>query len=167
MNLNIHLAWRKTIFIRTFSLNKISFEFIFVLKGSINVIDIFIWFWKKHIQWYYYCFLYKIEQKLLLLLLSCFSRVRLCDPIDGSPPGSPVTGILQARTLEWVAISFSHWKVLNRRMICTTVIGLVSQNFQLIKRELMELLFVNTNIPVVFCFFFFLPYEQIHWHFFI
>ena len=49
-----------------------------------------------------------------LLLLSHFSRVRLCDPIDGSPPGSPVPGILQARTLEWVAISFSNawkWKV--------------------------------------------------------
>ena len=38
----------------------------------------------------------------------------LCDPVDGSPPGSPVPGILQARTLEWVAISFSNtgkWKV--------------------------------------------------------
>ena len=38
----------------------------------------------------------------------------LCDPIDGSPPGSPVPGILQARTMEWVAISFSSawkWKV--------------------------------------------------------
>ena len=35
----------------------------------------------------------------------------LCDPIDASPPGSPVPGILQARTLEWVAISFSDaWK---------------------------------------------------------
>ena len=32
----------------------------------------------------------------------------LCDPIDGSPPGSPVPGILQARTLEWVDISFSN-----------------------------------------------------------
>ena len=32
----------------------------------------------------------------------------LCDPTDGSPPGSPVPGILQARTLEWVAISFSR-----------------------------------------------------------
>ena len=32
----------------------------------------------------------------------------LCDPIDGSPPGSPVPGILQARTLQWVAISFSN-----------------------------------------------------------
>ena len=38
----------------------------------------------------------------------------LCDPIDGSPLGSPISGILQARTLEWVAISFSNagkWKV--------------------------------------------------------
>ena len=38
---------------------------------------------------------------LLLLLLSRFSPT-LCDPIDSSPPGSPVPGILQARTLEWV-----------------------------------------------------------------
>ena len=37
-------------------------------------------------------------------LQSCLT---LCDPIDGSPPGSPVPGILQARTLKWVAISFS------------------------------------------------------------
>ena len=44
-------------------------------------------------------------------LQSCLT---LCDPIDSSPPGSPVAGILQARTLEWVAISFSKawkWKV--------------------------------------------------------
>jgi len=39
------------------------------------------------------------------LLQSCLT---LCDPIDSSPPGSPVPGILQARTLEWVAISFSN-----------------------------------------------------------
>ena len=38
-------------------------------------------------------------------LQSCLTP---CDPIDGSPPGSPVPGILQARTLEWVAISFSN-----------------------------------------------------------
>ena len=38
-------------------------------------------------------------------LQSCLT---LCDPIDGSPPGSPVPGILQARTLEWVAISVSN-----------------------------------------------------------
>ena len=39
------------------------------------------------------------------LLQSCPT---LCDPRDGSPPGSPIPGILQARTLEWVAISFSR-----------------------------------------------------------
>ena len=39
------------------------------------------------------------------LLQSCPT---LCDPIDSSPPGSPVPGILQARTLEWVAVSFSN-----------------------------------------------------------
>ena len=38
-------------------------------------------------------------------LQSCLT---LCDPIDGSPPGSPVPGILQVRTLEWVAIPFSN-----------------------------------------------------------
>ena len=44
-------------------------------------------------------------------LQSCLT---LCDPTDGSPPGSPVPGILKARTLEWVVISFSNvrkWKV--------------------------------------------------------
>ena len=56
----------------------------------------------------------KLLLLLLLLLLSHFSCVWLCDPLDGSPPDSPVPGILQARTLEWVAISFSNawkWKV--------------------------------------------------------
>ena len=51
---------------------------------------------------------------LLLLARSLQLFPTLCDPIDGSPPGSPVPGILQARTLEWVAISFSNawkWKV--------------------------------------------------------
>ena len=45
----------------------------------------------------------------------------LCDPIDGSPPGSPVPGILQERTLEWVAISFSNawkWKVKVKSLSC-------------------------------------------------
>ena len=39
------------------------------------------------------------------LLQSCLT---LCEPIDGSPPGSPIPGILKAKTLEWVAISFSN-----------------------------------------------------------
>ena len=52
-----------------------------------------------------------LEATHSMLLLSRFSRPTLCDPIDSSPPGSPVPGILQARTLEWGAISFSNaWK---------------------------------------------------------
>ena len=54
----------------------------------------------------------------LTLIISAVKSLQscptLCDPIDGSPPGSAVPGILQARTLEWVAISFSNtwkWKV--------------------------------------------------------
>ena len=49
------------------------------------------------------------------------SCLTLCDPIDGSPPGSPVPGILQARTLEWVAISFFKawkWKVKVKLLSC-------------------------------------------------
>ena len=50
-------------------------------------------------------FLEEISAATAKSLQSCLT---LCDPIDGSPPGSPVPGILQARTLEWVAISFSN-----------------------------------------------------------
>ena len=48
------------------------------------------------------------KQDYLAAAKSLQSCPTLCDPIDGSPPGSPVPGILQARTLEWVAISFSN-----------------------------------------------------------
>ena len=61
-----------------------------------------------------------------LLLLSHFSCVWLCATIDGSPPGSPVPGILQARTLEWVAISFSNawkWKVKVKLLSCVRVLA--------------------------------------------
>ena len=56
------------------------------------------------------CWVSEVFSKLKLFTI--FQK--LCDPIDGSPPGSLVPGILQARTLEWVAISFSNawkWKV--------------------------------------------------------
>ena len=52
-----------------------------------------------------------IDHAMLCYAKSFQSCPTLCDPIDGSLPGSPVPGILQARTLEWVAISFSNaWK---------------------------------------------------------
>ena len=50
----------------------------------------------------------------------------LCDPIDCSPPGFPVPGILQARTLEWVAISFSSawkWKVKGKSLSHVQLLG--------------------------------------------
>ena len=54
-----------------------------------------------------------VQGNALLSLLAATAKslqscLTLCDPIDGSPPGSPVPGILQERTLEWVAISFSN-----------------------------------------------------------
>ena len=51
-------------------------------------------------------FMYDIEQCYVPAAES-LQCPTLCDPVDGSPPGSPVPGSLQARTLEWVAISFS------------------------------------------------------------
>ena len=73
-----------------------------------NIVDL-----QYHVS--FKCTAQRFRYILLLLLLSRFSRVRIsADPIDGSPPGCPVPGILQARTLEWVAISFSNawkWKV--------------------------------------------------------
>ena len=56
-------------------------------------------------------------------LQSCLT---LCNPIDGSPPGSPVPGILQARTLEWVAISFSNawkWKMKVKLLSCVWLLA--------------------------------------------
>ena len=50
----------------------------------------------------------------------------LCDPIDGSPPGCPIPGILQARTLEGVAISFSNawkWKVKGKSLSCVQLLA--------------------------------------------
>ena len=56
----------------------------------------------------------EVPKRVTAAAKSLQSCPTLCDPIDGSPPGSPIPGILQARTLEWVAISFSSawkWKV--------------------------------------------------------
>ena len=55
----------------------------------------------------------RMREKIHLLAAAAAAKslqscLTLCDPTDGSPPGSPVPGILQARILEWVAISFSN-----------------------------------------------------------
>ena len=80
-------------------------------------------------------------------LQSCLT---LCDPRDDSPPGSPVPGILQARTLEWVAISFSNGGFLNnevtfssqpRILICS--MWVIFQNLNCVKKQLLNLLFTK------------------------
>ena len=80
----------------------------------------------SYLQWWLEPFIFHSNHKWMCLFTyiltaaaaaaaaSLQSCPTLCDPIDGSPPGSPIPGILQARTLEWVAISFSNawkWKV--------------------------------------------------------
>ena len=74
---------------------------------------------------------YDISSNILNQLVSTAAAAKslqscptLCDPIDGSPPGSPFPGILQARTLEWVAVSFSNawkWKVKVVAQSCPTL----------------------------------------------
>ena len=73
----------------------------------------------------YRIFVFNIVIVLCLLVAaaakSLQSCLTLCDPIDSSAPGSPVPGILHARTLEWVAISFSNawkWKVKVKLLSC-------------------------------------------------
>ena len=64
-----------------------------------------------YVIYVYTIYMYAAAVAAAKLLQSCPT---LCNPIDGSPPGSPIPGILHARTLEWVAISFSNawkWKV--------------------------------------------------------
>ena len=69
------------------------------------------WQWSLHIYRTTWCQVPTFAAAAAKSLQSCPT---LCDPVEGSPPGFPIPGILQARTLEWVAISFSNawkWKV--------------------------------------------------------
>ena len=72
------------------------YVYIYIYTDTHTYMDIYL----LYICMYMYIYVYAAKS-----LQSCPT---LCDPIDGSPPGSPVPGILQARTLEWVAISFSN-----------------------------------------------------------
>ena len=63
---------------------------------------------KEHIKAVYCHLAYLTYIQSTTTTKSLLSCPTLCDPIGGSPPGSPVPGILKARTLEWVAISFSN-----------------------------------------------------------
>ena len=83
-----------------------------VAVGGEGIMTVVLTLWFSHIQdWAW-------KQSLSVAAAATAKSLQLCptlcDPIDGSPPGSLILGILQARTLEWVAISFSNawkWKV--------------------------------------------------------
>ena len=79
------------------------------------------WVWLNLLAW-----LRELKSNTLLSAKSLQSCPTLCDPIDGGPPGSPVPGILPARTLEWVAISFSNawkWKVKEKSLSCVRLLA--------------------------------------------
>ena len=107
-----------------------------------NLLQAFLDCWQNSVPW-----VYRIEVLISLLAVGtdCSSRgcphslaaaaaaavslqscPTLCDPIDSSPPGSPIPEILQARTLEWVAISFSNawkWKVKVKSLSCVWLLA--------------------------------------------
>ena len=97
-------------------------------------------------------------------LQSCLT---LCDPIDGSPPGSPVPGILQARTLEWDAISFSNawkWKV---KMKSLSRVRLLATPWTAAYQAPPPIGFPRQPLTVwgqVFDMFLFLQYENVLWN---
>ena len=77
--------------------------------------------WSSKLVQLLWSFSKKLKTRLPCYAKSLQSWPTLCDPIDGSPPGFPVPGILQARTLEWVTISFSSawkWKVKVKSLSC-------------------------------------------------
>ena len=91
-----------------------------IIKWIVGFVSIFLWE-PLSLPWYDFLmmnlFVFWLIQSLLLLQL-CLT---LCDPIDGNPPGSPVPGILQVTTLEWIAISFSKawkWRVKGKALSC-------------------------------------------------
>ena len=87
--------------------------------------------WTSGSSWFTYC--WSLAWRILsMTLLACAAAAKslqlcltLCNPRDSSPPGSLVPGILQARTLEWVAISFSSawkWKVKVKSLSCVRLL---------------------------------------------
>ena len=88
------------------------------------ILKIFVWLQNRPLEIYIRMNALKCEPALPAAAAaaeSLQSCPTLCYPIDGSPPGSPIPGILQARTLEWVAISFSNawkWKVKVKSLSC-------------------------------------------------
>ena len=91
------------------------------LFSSRSVLDFTFFFFFRFVFHFELIFVYDAKYTAVAAKL-LQSGLTLCDPIDGSPPGSSVPGILQARTLEWVAISFAwKWKVKVKLLSCVRV----------------------------------------------
>ena len=81
-------------------------------------------FWSR--QLFMVCSNWSVSTTATATAKSLQSCLTLCDPIDTSPPGSPIPGIFQARTLKWVAISFSNagkWKVKVKSLSCVWLLA--------------------------------------------
>ena len=105
------------------------------------VVDLIISYIISHLitgERFYLCFLLRMRKlkPAAAAAKSLQSCPTLCNPIDGSPPGSPVPGILQARTLEWVAISFSIESFLFYKISCWDLMEIVLNQFSIIKYQL-------------------------------
>ena len=90
------------------SLSNSTFSVPVKLHMSVIVQYMFLWMWLVLLNIFSRLIRVVVRINAAAAAQSLQSCLTLCDPIDGSPPGSPVPGILQARTLEWVAISFSN-----------------------------------------------------------
>ena len=112
-SISSNVLFKTYVFLLLFCFDDLSFGVSGVLKSPITVllsispfmfVTVFALYFEVLLCWVY-------AAAASESLQSCLT---LCDPIDGSPPGSSVPGILQARILEWVAISFSNACVLSR-----------------------------------------------------
>ena len=108
----IHLMWYATLFFQKCVKGKSPCSWWYCrIKKIMSIYNNFSFLAWKFIDSNVSTLLILFHSVILTHAKSLQSCPTLCDPIDGSPPGSPVPGILQAGTLEWVAISFSNaWK---------------------------------------------------------
>ena len=91
---------------------------------------LFQFYWKFE-AWFLTSNIFAVHSAAAAAAKSLQSSLTLCDPVDGSPPGSPVPGILQARTLEWVAISSLGQIIQAEQQACYVLIHIVDKNAEL------------------------------------
>ena len=99
---------------------------LFYLLVSLKLLASFLLLLERHLILIWKCDLCYRKMEAAAAAKSLQSYPSLCDPVDNSPPGSPIPGILQAGTLEWVVISFSNawkWKVKVKSLSCVWLLA--------------------------------------------